>query len=160
MATNSNRTYIVRPGGTTSTSAVSLTASTAKSVVAVLGTTGTTLSLDRVRISFNSSDATVVPALVEIGIITALGTVTSMTPSQVTGLSQASAASAGYNATVEPTYNRLIDAFYAPVAHGHVTDWVPLGFEPMAANSQGFAVRVTTGTAGSYTCLVSMLYGE
>lgn len=159
MARNSERLYVVRSGtSATNTTAVSLSAATAKSVVAVLGASTDTLALVRFRVSFNSVTATDVPALIEVGVITALGTVTSFTPSQVTGSPVASTATAGYNATVEPTFSRIIDSFYAPVNNGHFTDWTPLGEEVLAAVSQGFAIRVTSPSAVS--CLASILYAE
>lgn len=159
MARNSERLYVVRSGtSATNTTAVSLSAATAKSVVAVLGAATDTLSLVRFSVSFNSVTATDVPALVEIGIISALGTTTAFTPTQVTGSPVASTATAGYNATVEPTFSRIIDSFYCPVNNGLVRDWTPLGEEALAAVSQGFAIRVTSPSAVS--CLASILYAE
>jgi hypothetical protein len=159
MATNALRTYVARSGtSATNTTAVSLTAATAKSVVSVLGAATDSLALIRVKISFASATATDAPAIVEVGITTALGTVTSFTPVQWSGTSLASTASAGYNATVEPTYSRIIDSFYVPVYMGSYAEWVPLGFEPQVAASNGFAIRVTSPAASS--CLASVLYGE
>lgn len=159
MARNSERLYLTRSGtGATNTTAVALTAATAKSVVGVLGSANDTLSLVRISLSFNSVTATDVPAVVEVGIISALGTTTAFTPAQITGPTMASSATAGYNATVEPTYVRLIDSFYCPVNNGFVRDWIPLGEEPVCGASQGFAIRVTSPSAVS--CLASILYAE
>lgn len=160
MARNSERLYVVRSGtSATNTTAVALSAATAKTVIQVLGTAATTLSLVRVRISFDGVTATAVPATVEVGIITAAGTVgTAFTPAQVTGSPMASPAAAGYNSTAEPTYNRIVDSFYVPVMMGHFTDWTPLGEEPLAAVSQGFGIRVTAPAA--VNCLATLLYAE
>lgn len=159
MATNALRTYVARSGtSATNTTAVSLSAATAKSVVAVLGASSDTIGLIRVKVSFASATATDAPAICEVGIITALGTTTSFTPVQQSGSPVASSATAGYNATVEPTYTRVIDSFYVPVFNGSYGEWEPLGFEPAAAVSQGFAIRVTSPAAA--TCLASILYGE
>lgn len=159
MAATSERTYVARSGtSATNTTTVAVAAATAKTVVAVLGSSADTLGLRRVRVSFNSVTSTDAPAVVEVGIISAIGTVTSFTPVQVAGRSLASSASAGYNATVEPTYQRIIDSFYAPVQQGLFEFWYPLGDEVSADVSQGFAIRVTAPAAGN--CLASILYAE
>jgi hypothetical protein len=136
MATNALRTYTVRSGtGATNTTGVALTAATAKSVVVVMGSAADTLALIKAKVTFSSATATDAPAIVEIGVITAAGTT-----------------------TVEPTYNRIIDSQYVPVFNGLYEFWVPLGFEPQVAPSNGFAIRVTSPAAA--TCLASILYGE
>lgn len=153
------RTYVARSGtSATNTTPVALVAATAKTPVAVLGTAGTTINLERVGVTFGSVTATDAPAIVEIGVITALGTVTAFTPVQATGSTVASACSAGYNATVEPTYQRIAHAMYVPVYMGSYTEWSPLGFELQCDPSQGLAVRVTSPAATN--CLVSILYAE
>lgn len=159
MASSSERTYVARSGtSATNTTTVSLAAATAKTVVACLGSSTDSLGLRRVKVSFNSVTATDAPAIVEIGIISALGTMTSFTPAQVVGQSVASSATAGYNATVEPTYVRIVDACYVPVQQGLFEQWYPLGEEISAAASQGFAIRITSPAAAS--CLASILYSE
>ena len=159
MATNALRTYVARSGtSATNTAGVALAAATAKSVVGVLGAATDSLALIRIKVSFASATATDAPAIVEVGTITALGTTTAFTPVQWSGTTVASSASAGYNATVEPTYGRIIDSFYVPVFNGSYGEWVPLGFEPQVAASQGFALRITSPAAA--TCLASILYGE
>lgn len=159
MASSSERTYVARSGTSgTNTTAVALVAATAKTVVAVLGTANDTLGLRRVRLSFNSVTATDAPAVVEVGIISAIGTLTAFTPVQAAGRALASSASAGYNSTVEPTYVRILDSLYVPVQNGLYEAWLPLGDEYSADVSQGFAIRVTSPAAGS--CLPSLLYSE
>ena len=159
MATNALRTYVARSGtSATNTTGVSLTAATAKTVVGVLGASTDTIGLVRIKVSFASATATDAPAIVEVGIISALGTSTAFTPVQWSGSPVASTATAGYNHTVEPTYARVLDSFYVPVFNGTYGEWTPLGFEAAAAVSQGFAIRVTSPAAA--TCLASILYGE
>lgn len=159
MARNSERLYTARSGSSaTNTTAVAMVAATAKTVVQVIGSSTDTLSLVRIRVSFDGVTATAIPALVEVGIITAAGTSTAFTPVQVTGSPLASSSTAGYNSSAEPTYNRIIDSFYAPVTMGHFTDWTPLGEEALAAISQGFGIRVTA--PATVNCLASILYAE
>lgn len=154
------RGYIARSGtSATNTTGVALVAATAKTVVGVLGSAADTICVEEVSVSFSSAVATDAPALVEIGRITALGTMSSFTPVQSYGVTLASSATAGYNATVEPTYSAIDRAFYVPVFNGLFVVQFPLGREPSAlAVSQGFAVRVTSPAAA--TCLASIVYAE
>jgi hypothetical protein len=159
MASSPERLYVARSGtSATNTTAVALVAATAKTVLSVLGTANDTIGLKRVRVSFNSVTATDAPATVEVGIISTLGTVTSFTPVQNTGRVLASSASAGYNATVEPTYQRVIDAMYVPLQQGLFEWWYPLGDEMQADVSQGFGLRITAPVTASV--LASILYAE
>lgn len=160
MSMNSNRLYVVRSGAAQNTSAaVALSAATAKTVVGVMGTAATTLALFRWRVSFNSVTATDAPALVEVGIITAAGTVgTAFTPSQISGQPLASVAAGGYNHSAEPTYNRLVESLYVPVNNGVYEYTFSLGTEPTCAVSQGFAIRVTSPAAAS--CYAQLVYAE
>lgn len=159
MASASERLYVARSGSSaTNTTAVATVAATAKTIVAVLGGSGDSICVKRIKVSFASVTATDVPAVVEIGLITALGTSTSFTPVQHSGTVQASSSTAGYNHSVEPTYSRILDSFYAPVNNGLVIDWSPLGEEALAAGSQGWGIRVTSPQAQSV--LASILYSE
>lgn len=159
MASTSARLYVARSGtSATNSTAVATVAATAKTIVGVLGTAGTSIALKRVRISFNSVTATDAPALVEVGITTAAGTASSFTPAQHSGHSLASACAAGYNYTVEPTYNRILDSTYVPVNNGVMEWWYPLGEEMQCDASQGLAIRVTSPQAQSV--YASLLYEE
>ncbi len=159
MARTSERLYVARSGtSATNTTAVSLSAATVKTPVAVMGSATDSIALIRVKVSFNSVTATDVPALVEVGIITALGTSTAFTPVQWCGHTLASSCTAGYNHTVEPTYTRILDSFYAPVTMGLVSEWTPLGDEIQCDVSQGLALRITSPSAVSV--LASILYSE
>lgn len=156
----SNRSYVVRSGSSaTNSTAVALVAATVKTVVGVFGTAGTSIALNRVRVSFNSVTASDAAALVEVGITTAAGTVgTSFTPVQNTGHTIASACAAGYNYSAEPTYGRIIESTYVPVNNGVFEFWWPLGLEMQCDASQGLALRVTAPQAQS--CYASLLYSE
>lgn len=159
MASTSGRLYIVRSGtSATNSTAVAVSAATAKTVVGILGSAADTIALKRIRVSFASVTATDVPALVEVGIITAAGTSTAFTPVQVAGSTLASSAAAGYNHTVEPTYNRVFESTHVPVNNGFAEWWYPLGEEPQCDPSQGLAIRVTSPQAQSV--LASILYSE
>lgn len=160
MASQSERLYVVRSGAAANTSvAVALAAATAKTVIGVIGSSTDTLCLKGVSISFDSVTGTAVPAVVEVGIITAAGTVgTAFTPVQVTGSPLASSSSAGYNHSAEPTYNRIFDTRYVPVNNGTIEWYYPLGEEPLAAISQGFAVRITSPSA--VNCLPRLTFSE
>lgn len=160
MASTSTRLYVVRSGtSATNSTAVSLVAATAKTVIGVLGAAADTIGLKRVRISFASVTSSDVPALVEVGITTAAGTVgTAFTPVQITGSTLASSCAAGYNYSGEPTYNRIFESLYVPVNNGLCEWWYPLGEEPSCDPSQGFAVRVTAPQAQS--CFATLVYAE
>lgn len=159
MSSTSQRLYVVRSGtSATNSTAVATVAATAKTIVGVLGTANDTLGLKRVRISFASVTATDVPALVEVGIITAAGTSTAFTPVQITGSTLASSATAGYNHSAEPTYNRIFESTHVPVNNGMFEWWYPLGEEPQCDPSQGLAIRVTSPQAQSV--FASILYVE
>lgn len=151
MASASERIYVVRSGASaTGSTAVSVSAATTKTVIAVIGSAADTISLKRFRISFASVTTTDVPALVELGVITAIGTVgTSFTPVQVTGATLASSCTAGYNNSGEPTYNRIFESTHVPVQNGLYECYYPLSEEPQCDPSQGFAVRVTAPQAQS-----------
>jgi hypothetical protein len=159
MARQSERLYVARSGtSATNTTAVALSAATAKTVVGVIGSANDTISLVRVKVSFPGVTTTDVPAIVEVGLITAAGTSTAFTPVQWNGPTLASSCTAGYNHTVEPTYSRILDSFYMPILMGTSYEWNPLGEEPLAQVSQGFAVRITSPSATS--ALVSLMYAE
>ena len=159
MAGTGVRMYVVRSGTSATVSTpVSLAAATAKTVVSVFGTSGTTLALKRARVSFNSVTSTDVPALVEIGITTTAGTVSSFTPVQIVGSTMNAASAGGYNASAEPTYNRIFDSTYIPVNNGLMEWWYPLGEEPQCDPSQGLGLRITSPSAVS--CLASLIFSE
>jgi hypothetical protein len=159
MARTSERTYVARSGASAITTApVAMVATTAKTVVGVFGTAGTTISLVRASISFDGITSTAVPAVVEIGITSAAGTSTAFTPVETTGSTLASACPAGYNYSVEPTYNRILHSFYVPVFMGLVVEWLPLGEEIQCDPSQGLGIRVTAPAV--VNCLAEILYAE
>lgn len=158
MASSPERLYVVRSGTSATNSTPVSVGTTAKTVLSILGTANDTLGLKRVVVSFPSVTATDAPATVELGIISTLGTVTAFTPVQHNGRILASSASAGYNATVEPTYQRVLDTRYVPLQQGVVEWWLPLGEEIQADVSQGFGLRVTAPV--TVNCYASLLYAE
>src|SRR4051812_30077702 len=87
----------------TVTKPVALAAGVAKSVVGILGGAGDTLNVDELGVSFDGVASAAVPAIVELLEISALGTMTAFTPIQVYGAVLPSSATAGFNATAEPT---------------------------------------------------------
>lgn len=160
MSGTSERIYVVRSGTSAILSTpVALGAATAKTVIGVFGTATTTIGLKRVRVSFASVTATDVPALVEVGITSAAGTVgTAFTPVEIVGSTLASACAAGYNYSGEPTYNRIFESMYVPVNNGLYEFYYPLSEEPQCDASQGFAIRVTAPQAQN--CYASLFYAE
>lgn len=155
MSNTASRMYAAR---TAVGAAVPLAANVAKTVVAMKGSPADTFCLRRWRVSFNSVTATDLPAQVEVGIITTLGTLTAMAPVQMTGSSIASAGSAGTNATVEPTFDRIFEVLYVPVQQGIYEIIFPLGEEPQCDPGQGMAIRVTAPQAAN--CHASLFYIE
>lgn len=159
MASTSDRLYVVRSGASaTASTPVALTAATPKTVLSVMGAATDSIAAKRIVVSFTSVTATDAPALVELGITTALGTLTAFTPVQHCGHTVPSSCTAGYNATVEPTFQRVIDARYVPVNNGLIEWWYPLGEEPQCDASQGFALRITAPQAQSV--YASLIYSE
>jgi hypothetical protein len=158
MAGAAERIYVVRSGTSATNSTAVSVGTTAKTVLSVLGGSGDSLGLKRVRVSFPSVTATDTPATVEVGIISTVGTVTSFTPVQHSGRVVASSATAGYNATVEPTYQRVLETTYVPLQQGLFEWWYPLGEEMQADASQGFGLRITAPV--TVNCFASLLYAE
>ncbi len=159
MASTSERLYVVRSGASAVASvSVATVAATAKTIVAVQGSASTSIALKGFVVSFNSVTATDAPTWFEIGIITALGTGTAFTPGQITGHTLASACTAAYNHTVEPTFNRLVRAHYVPVNNGVYEFYYPLGDEPQCDANQGFAMRITSPQAQSVAA--QLIYSE
>lgn len=159
MASTSERIYVARSAAAATTSTtVALVAATAKTVLCVLGSAQDTISLKRVRVSFNSVTATDAPAIVEVGIITALGSYSGTTPVQIVGSTLASSCTSGYNATAEPTYNRIFETTYVPVNNGLYDWYYSLGEEPSCDPGQGFGLRVTAPQ--NQNCFASLYYSE
>ena len=137
------RGYVAKSGSSgTVTTPVAMAAGVAKSVVGVLGGSGDTLNVDEVGLSFDGVTSSAVPALVELLEISALGTMSAFTPVQTYGAALASSATAGYNASAEPTVVAVRKAWYVPVFNGLFVVQFPLGKEPSVSASRGFALRV------------------
>lgn len=149
--------YVAQTGGNftapTGPADVALS-TTAKTVLAVTAGTANQPSITELDLW---CDGTTGFLVVEVGLVTAAtaGTATSLTPQQVRGWpAQASAATAAFNYTVEPTvYSTILRHWKIPLP---MMPWIvqfPLGREPtgiITASTAGkmIAVRmtVTTGT--------------
>jgi hypothetical protein len=158
LTSNSQRLYVVRSGTSATVTTPVSVGTSVKTVISTMGTATDTICLKRWRVSFPSVTATQAPAVVELGIGSSLGTVSSFTPVQIAGRPLASSATAGYNATAEPTYVSIFDPLYVPVQNGVYEVWYPLGDEPSFSISQGFAIRVTA--PATMDCLAMMVISE
>jgi hypothetical protein len=142
--------YVAQTGGNftapASPAAVALAAATAKTVLAI--TVGTTNQPSLVELGFGI-DGTSGSVLVELGLLTAAtaGTTTALTPQQVRGWpAQASAQTAGYNYTAEPTaYATIARQWVIPMPAGEGILQLPLGREVTGI--------VTAATAGKMVAL-------
>lgn len=159
MASQIERVYAARSGSSaTNSTTVAMVAATAKTVVAVLGAASDTIGVKSWRVSFSSVTSTDVPATVELGVISAIGTVTSFTPVQIAGIALSAASSAGYNASGEPTFTKILETLYVPVQQGIYEKYYPLGEEPVVGASTGFAIRVTSPSA--VNCYAEIVFAE
>ena len=115
---------------TVTTGSVALTATTAKTVAEI--TTPSTVTNDWVGIeaSFDGATATNVPVKVELVSYTGASTGTSFTPLKANGAAQnvASASTAKYNDTVEPTGPTVRRTWFVPPTSGVIVQ-LPLGRE-------------------------------
>lgn len=147
--------YTVMTGGLSLTNTpVALAAATAKTALYILAGSNNAFSPVELVLSFDGATSTATPVLVEIMYGTAAtnstpGTgSTSQTPKQVRGVSSASAHSAAYNCTSEPTVYEPVRKFYVTPFGGNYTIQYPLGREftsQVSASTQGkmIAVRLT-----------------
>jgi hypothetical protein len=151
------RGYVIRSGSSaTATTPVALVAATAKTVLSYLAAAADTPCVVEIGISFDGTSGT--PAVVELGEVSTLGTVTSFTPHQEYGPVKATAGTAGYNASAEPTYQSVRRPWYVPVNNGLWSIQFPLAREPSVVAGRGFALRVTAPAI--VNCLPYMIIGE
>ncbi|GAA3957751.1 hypothetical protein GCM10023085_45330 [Actinomadura viridis] len=138
--------YTVTTGG-----AVALTGGAAKTVLGVRANAAFGLDLKKVRVSFDGTTATAVPALVEVcyctwatnGTMGTNNTTLTSAVAQLYGRAQTHGVTAGKNWTSEPTVLTPLEEWLVSPAGGIVVyDW-PLGDTPDCAFSEGFAIRVT-----------------
>jgi hypothetical protein len=147
--------YTVMTGGLSLTNTpVALAAATAKTALYILAGSNNAFSPVELVLSFDGATSTATPVLVEIMYGTAAtnstpGTgSTAQTPKQVRGVTSASAHSAAYNCTSEPTVYEPVRKFYVTPFGGNYTIQYPLGREftsQVASSTQGkmIAVRLT-----------------
>lgn len=133
--------------------AVSLTAATAKSVVGAKAHANSGLMVCGFAISFADTNATEVPALVELMYSTfatnSPGTnSTSTTARQMFGRSLTAGFTCARNWTTEPTALTLAFPEFVLTPNGGTFVWTfPLGTEPDCALAEGFVLRVTAPSA-------------
>jgi hypothetical protein len=154
--------YIAQTGGNftapASPAAVALAAATAKTVLAV--TVGSANQPSFVELGFGI-DGTSGSVLVELGLLTAAtaGTTTALTPQQIRGWpAQASAQTAAFNYTAEPTaYATIARQWLLPMPTGQSLLQFPLGREvtgivTAATAGKAVGVRVTSTIVANCRC--------
>lgn len=133
--------------------AVALTAATAKTVVGVKAHANSGVMVCGFSISFADTNATEVPALIELMYCTwatnGPGTnSTSTTPRQMFGRSLTAGFTSGKGWTTEPTALTLAFPEFVLTPNGGTLIYnFPLGTEPDSALAEGFALRVTAPSA-------------
>lgn len=131
--------------------AVALAAATAKTALFVLAPAQHGMALKKWRIGFDGVTASAVPVLWEVNYLTGAtnsvpgtgNTSQSANVVQVAGRAIASGFLAGSACTAEPTVQTNVDAGLLTPNGGLVVYDFPLGDEPDAAASNGFAIRLT-----------------
>ncbi|MGW6499342.1 hypothetical protein [Nonomuraea angiospora] len=127
---------------------VVLAAGAPKTTLVVLAPSSFGLEAKKLRVGLNGT-ASATPGIVELLSISALGTVTAVTPQQVYGRSIPHGLTAGHTATVDPTVISVVDSWPLTPNGGLVLYDYPLGDCPDVANGQGFAIRATFPAAVS-----------
>lgn len=133
------------------TAGVSYAANTTKTLVAVMPALGADLDLYEIGVSADGTTGTALALVVELLAISAIGTGTSVTPSQDFGASGSSSGTAAYTHTVEPTIvsGGTIRSWYMTPNQPTVVYQFPLGRETNRGTGVGYAVRVTNPTSGT-----------
>lgn len=129
-------------------SAVALAAATAKTVASVISASGQTARIFGFDVTFDGTNSTAVPTLVELVRFTTDGTGTAFTPIKGNGEAQNKAAlcAAKHTYTVEPTTPTVIRSYYiAPVAG--IPYQFALGREQAYLASGLIGVRITAPAA-------------
>lgn len=129
------------------TAAVALTASTTKTIVQVATPSTRRLRVKEWGISFDGTDATKAPILVQLVTASTSGTSTSVTPVAAVAADPAALCSAGYNFTVEPTFGSILWQEGITPAGGFDRVQLPLGEEFTIAVSSWVGLRCVTPSA-------------
>lgn len=146
----------------TTGAAVALAASTAKSVIGVKSDSNKGFKLTEIDVSFDATDATKGPVLVELCSCTfganAPGTnSTSLTPAFTSGQSaNTDDISAARNWTTEPTTLTVLKEWQIDSNKGQLIFQFPQGREPEAVNGGGFVIRCTSGSGSTPNVRASM----
>jgi hypothetical protein len=135
--------YVANPGQ------VVTAANAAKSLLSILSTASIGAVVVELGVSFDGTSATATPILIELckWDNTTAGTGSSTTPIQVKGTVVASAVTAAFNYTVEPTVLTPLKQWLVSPTSGLVVQF-PLGREPsVEPGTKGLVLRATTVTA-------------
>jgi len=143
-------------------SAVSLSAATAKTTVGVKAPANQNLDIVAARVSFNGTDSTKVPVLVEWCSITfatnSPGTnSTSVTPVQISGPTTTVQSTAAKAWSTEPTVISVMDTSYITPAGGVFELLVPTSIQTVVAGGAGFGIRLTAPDAVSASGYVAFV---
>lgn len=142
---------------TASADGVALSAGVAKTVVNIATPSTIRARVTGVQVSFDGVTAGNVPALVELMRQTSAGTVTAVTPVPSDSAAPASLATAGKNASAEPTGTTVIKSFKLSPNGG--TAFVPLqGTDMITVPVSGFfGIRVTAANVVNVNAEINFL---
>jgi hypothetical protein len=137
---------------------VALVAATAKTVLMVKAAASRRTAVSGVHVSFDGVAGTGVPVLVEVGVITNTGTFTSAPP-VITNVDETVTvgSTGGENATVEPTYTRILKEVKVHPQSGYEYH-IPFGKEYLVSNQTGIAIRCTA--AAGVNCFADLMCEE
>jgi hypothetical protein len=143
-------------------SAIAMTASSSKTLVTVTAGSTKRLRLKEIGISFNDTNAALVPVLVELLRGTADGTGTGLTLAQNDLASEAPIATAKHTHTVEPTYtaNQVLASWYVTPAGGLFVMQYPLGDEIIIPTTGVVGIRYTTGASTTSNAAAYIKFDE
>lgn len=141
----------------TTGAAVALTASTAKTVLGVTAASNKSFKLCEFGVSFDATDATKAPVLVELCACTfganPPGTnSTSVTPVKQSGIGATTTdttAARTWTAGNEPTTITVLKEYQIDSNKGQLIVPFSLGREPESVVAQGFAIRCTSGSGST-----------
>lgn len=150
----SQNLYVARVSG------VSLAAATAKTLAQIITTTNQRAFLCGWGISFNGTDATKEPILVDVLRQTTAGTSSSLTVVEAQPGGAAPVTTALQTFTVEPTAGDILwSAYFTPVGGGTDVMLYP-GDEFVLEASTRIGIRVTTGAAVTCTAAAFLKFRE
>lgn len=143
--------------GSITTAEVALAASTKKTVLQLTAPANQRLILKRWGIFFDGVDPLAAPVEVELLFQTTAGTLSSLTPVKLTPGSETVQATAGYNATAEPTAGDLVEAAEVHPQSGYEVI-MPLGEEIIIPG--GSRIGITALAGATVNARAKMLFEE